>query len=621
MDPTAPATYRETLGHRLTEGAGYTLVNAAVSFVLGVPFLLRAVGEGGAPMVSAALMLASTAAALNLLVYVLLLAGAIGRLPRAAWVCLAAVCSTFLHVLLVVDFKLFSLFKFHVNGLVLNVLFTEGAGETTSLGGGTIAVLSAMAVLILAAEFALGWRLTAGRSARVRRVAWAPLALLLVFASDKVVYAWSDLSDRREVVAATRYFPFYVRVTVNRTAARLGLVARRRDRVNLDAGERSLRYPLRELAFAPEAKPRPVVMVVVEGLRADAVRPDVMPALTSFAAGAVRFDNHYASGNGTRFGVFGLLYGLNGNLWHAFLQARQPPAWVRPLVGRGYRFRVLSSAKLTFPEFRKTAFVSIPEGVRDQYPGDSLPERDRAVVADFVSEMRATGTNGPFFACLFLNSPHVTYHYPPEFERFRPVADEKVNYMREITPEQFEGLRNRYLNSLAFVDSLLDSIVGVLAEQGLGDAVVVVVGDHGQEFNETGFYGHNSAFNTYQLRTPLIVRAPGAAPRSVPALTSHVDVMPTILDLLGCVTPPAEYAHGRNLFTGEPRTHVYAVDWNESAVVMADYSLVVPAGPAALGALELRRSGDYRLATDAAATARGRAALVEIMRDTARFLR
>jgi len=616
--------YREQLKHRMAQGGLYAAANAVVSFAVAMPFLFRAVREVDAPVGAALLMLASTVAALNLIVYAVQALATLARAPRALWIGLGSVGYAFIHTLLVADFRLFSLFKFHINGLAVNLLFTEGAGETTSLGGGTLLTLTGIGVLLLVANLAFGWALTGRWNARIstRRFAWTPLAMLLLFAADKAVYAWSDLTDRHAVVSATRYFPFYARVTVNRAAARLGFVKRRTERVKLDSGGKALRYPLRAPAFGPGA-PRPnVVLLMIDGLRADMLRPDVMPALSALADESILFTQHYSSGNGTRFGTFGLLYGLNGNLWHAFLQSRQAPAWIEPLRQRDYRFLILSSSKLTYPEFRKTAFVTIEDCVRDHYPADNLPERDRAMTADFIAETRAAATNSPFFACLFFNSTHVTYHYPPEFERFKPVAEDSVNYMRDITPAQFDGLRNRYMNSLFFLDSLVRDIVATLREQGLLDTTILAVtGDHGQEFGDAGFYGHNSAFDSHQLHTPLILRMPGRSPQRVSAMTSHLDVMPTILNRLGCVTPPSEYAHGRDLFTGEARTSAFVVDWNGSAIVMPGYALVVPPGLAAFGSPELRNLTDYRPAVDRETMARGRAALVETVRETARFLR
>jgi hypothetical protein len=529
-----------------------------------------------------------------------------------------------LQLLIVADVRMFSLFKFHLNGLVLNVLLTEGAGDTTRVGGRTILSLGATGVGLLALEVLIlkvsssAWH--AVRFLRRRAGLLLPLCLLVVLA-DKVVYVESDLRGRDAVIGATRYYPFYIRVTVNALAARLGWVPRTNARGTLrGSGGRTLAYPRRPLAFSPAAGRPSVLLVIVEGLRADALTPEVMPSLTAFASDCIRFDNHFSNGNGTRFGVFSLLYGLNGNLWQAFLQARQPPAWVEPLRARGYRLAAFSSARLTFPEFRKTAFVSMEEGVADDYPQATLTERDAAAVAGFGEFLESGETNQPFFACFFFNSSHTPYLYPPSFEHFKPVADPDINYMRNLTPEQFVMLKNRYWDSLLYTDHLFNELLERLRARGAMDrTIVIVTGDHGQEFGETGFYGHNSAFNQYQLRTPLLIRMAGEMPRRVAGLTTHSDVMPSVLRRLGCTNDLADYSHGRDLFGKTLRPWAFARDWLSGAVVTPQTSYEIPYGLGA--AAELRSCVDYRRIDDPAAVKAARAALTEIAVETATFLR
>ena len=67
------------------------------------------------------------------------------------------------------------------------------------------------------------------------------------------------------------------------------------------------------------------VMIVVDSLRFDMLNDDVMPATSAWARDATRFEHHYSTGNGTRFGIFGLMYGLPGGYWHAALAERRGP--------------------------------------------------------------------------------------------------------------------------------------------------------------------------------------------------------------------------------------------------------------------------------------------------------
>jgi arylsulfatase A-like enzyme len=72
------------------------------------------------------------------------------------------------------------------------------------------------------------------------------------------------------------------------------------------------------------------------------------------------------------------------------------------------------------------------------------------------------------------------------------------------------------------------------------DTLVVLTSDHGQAFYEHGFAAHANAVFEECLRVPLLVRAPGLAPGvEAEENVQHVDVMPTVLRLLGLPPHPA----------------------------------------------------------------------------------
>ena len=63
--------------------------------------------------------------------------------------------------------------------------------------------------------------------------------------------------------------------------------------------------------------------------------------------------------------------------------------------------------------------------------------------------------------------------------------------------------------------------------------IVVVSADHGEEFRDHGGVYHGSTLYEEQIRVPLIVRAPGLAPRRVSAPVQTIDIAPTLMGLLG----------------------------------------------------------------------------------------
>jgi arylsulfatase A-like enzyme len=106
---------------------------------------------------------------------------------------------------------------------------------------------------------------------------------------------------------------------------------------------------------------------------------------------------------------------------------------------------------------------------------------------------------------------------------------------------------------------LLDQLVGrfvrrLEAEGILERTVVIITGDHGEAFGEHGTGGHGTMLYDEVMRVPLILRGPGVPRgRRVPEPVGLVDVMPTVLDLMGIQHP--EGLQGRSLLPalrGEP---------------------------------------------------------------------
>jgi tetratricopeptide (TPR) repeat protein len=96
-----------------------------------------------------------------------------------------------------------------------------------------------------------------------------------------------------------------------------------------------------------------------------------------------------------------------------------------------------------------------------------------------------------------------------------------------------------------------------LDARGLSDnTIVIVTADHGEGLGEHGEETHGFFVYESAMRVPLIVRAPGRGltPRRVSQPVRSVDIMPTVLDLIGAApTQPVEGVSLVPLMTGEVR--------------------------------------------------------------------
>ncbi|HEX5050663.1 MAG TPA: sulfatase-like hydrolase/transferase [Planctomycetota bacterium] len=129
-----------------------------------------------------------------------------------------------------------------------------------------------------------------------------------------------------------------------------------------------------------------------------------------------------------------------------------------------------------------------------------------------------------------------------------------------------------YENALHYADRALRRLwSGVCALRPADRLLLCVVGDHGEAFGEhAGNFGHSFELYEENLRVPLVFHAPGTAMTGLvtDAVCSHLDVVPTLLDLLGL--PVADSLLRRPLHGGRAQAFT---DWGELLVMARDGDL------------------------------------------------
>lgn len=157
-----------------------------------------------------------------------------------------------------------------------------------------------------------------------------------------------------------------------------------------------------------------------------------------------------------------------------------------------------------------------PEGRIDR---DSIRRPADSVVDDALDWMKQLGSER-FFGWLHFYDAHAPARPPAEFA---PI-----------------GANDTYLGAISFVDFQLSRVITYLADHQLLDrTIIVVIGDHGESLGEHGEPTHGLFVYEAAIHVPFIIRAPLAnVQRRVPEPVRIVDVMPTVLDLLGEAAAP-----------------------------------------------------------------------------------
>jgi arylsulfatase A-like enzyme len=170
-------------------------------------------------------------------------------------------------------------------------------------------------------------------------------------------------------------------------------------------------------------------------------------------------------------------------------------------------------------------------------------------ILKFAGKQKAAGKR--FFVSSLPYEPHTPYRYHPGVtDRFHPgpwgppvgkmvngdllggLSSGKVT----LSEAQWGQLRALYDGEVEHVDGCFGELLAGLDKLGVaGDTALVITSDHGEGMYEHGRMGHAFGHFAELGNVPLVVLAPGQLTerRPVDTVTSHLDIAPTILDLMG----------------------------------------------------------------------------------------
>jgi arylsulfatase A-like enzyme len=168
---------------------------------------------------------------------------------------------------------------------------------------------------------------------------------------------------------------------------------------------------------------------------------------------------------------------------------------------------------------------------------------------------------GRFFLFVHYIDPHETYNAPwpykfkysseSEYEGTLQPRDKLVTLFanKEFpTPADFQYTLDLYDGEVNYVDDQLGRLFEKLEEMGLmSSTAIIFTSDHGEEFKDHGSMGHKETLYDEVARVPLIMTLPRrlAASQVIEDPVSLVDVLPTVLDLVGA--PPLKKSQGVSL--------------------------------------------------------------------------
>jgi Flp pilus assembly protein TadD len=105
-------------------------------------------------------------------------------------------------------------------------------------------------------------------------------------------------------------------------------------------------------------------------------------------------------------------------------------------------------------------------------------------------------------------------------------------------PAEYRTGRTPYDAEVAYADAMVGRLLERLdAAHVLDRTLIVLTADHGESLGEHGEMTHGLFAYDATLAVPLVLAGPSLRPATVDAPVSHVDITPTILDLIGLAPP------------------------------------------------------------------------------------
>jgi arylsulfatase A-like enzyme len=197
---------------------------------------------------------------------------------------------------------------------------------------------------------------------------------------------------------------------------------------------------------------------------------------------------------------------------------------------------------------------------------DFHQDRKANDVADRAIDILDRFGDRPFFLFLHFYDPH--WHYDPPDSTRGLFAGAYAGSMTgrwgdfskrdrgSVSPQDLQHLLDLYDGEVRYTDDELGRVLDHMKARGLDrNTLVVATSDHGEEFLEHGAWEHQRTLYEEVVRIPLILRAPGAAPRREPQQVSLLDVAPTVLEWAGAEALPG--AQGRSLLAPAPEREAY----------------------------------------------------------------
>lgn len=398
------------------------------------------------------------------------------------------------------DSIVFNQYRYHLNGFILDLLLA-GKSEALNFPMITYSML-AVGVLVFSLIFWLRgeriWRVMQGRFSNPNGN-WYLVLIGACLITSHSMHMYGKAAGTRAVTSLAQLFPMHFPASANKFLEGKVEVSEAPNRVD------DFHYPKKAMECNGEDD-KNILMIVVDGLNEAPIDFFVTPKISHLVKHGTSLENHYSGSTSTEGSLFSLFYSLPSNYWDAARGTNKAPVLLSEMTSKNYDFGVFSSA------VDKAIFSNLPaiQPVSDVDP----KARDKKIAEGWKAWLKVhqeEKKESPFFGFLFFDSANIQ----------TDVADDHKLALNEV-------------------DDLIGDVLHDLYLKKLNDETVIIV---------TGAHGVSSA-----SKVPMIVIWPEKRAQRIERLTSHYDVVPTLMhELWNCKNKNEDYSYGQNFFKSEQK--------------------------------------------------------------------
>lgn len=435
----------------------------------------------------------------------------------------AVISATIAQTVLLVDTEVFGQFYLHLSPLVWDLLVNPDNGE---LSRQWQLLFVPMPLILLAEMLYSRWTWQKLRSLNRQRFGkYVGLFFILCFSATHLIYTWADMQLYRPITAQKANYPLSYPMTARGFLEKHGLIDRTEleqtleEKGQLDAFY--LNYPKKPLQIGSKSQVN-FLIINLSGLRNDAISTQNMPNLSQFSWQSHRFKQHYSAADTNSASVMGIFYSLSGKYLDSVLSERASSPLIDTLQQSGYQFGLFS------------------------HNGFAEPLYHRALFADF--KLPQTKDNDSALT---------------QWQQWlgeRPMQQPFFSYLDLTLPEA-----NSYAEQTQRLDRQFAQIWQQLQAQSLTErTLIIVTADLAESQKQT------NSFDKDRIQVPMMLYWQGEGITHT-QLTSHLDIMPTLLTQFFAVkTPLEDYAQGINLSAEHQRIWLLASNRKWNVAIMND---------------------------------------------------